>query len=106
MKLYATVHSERMSQPAKKGGNELLRMEINYKNHLLGQLEIRANSDGVVCFEWFDRGGYSLKPSDRRILSIETQGERQKGERTPENIAKWLVNGEHDKLQEKDYIKG
>ena len=25
-------------------------------------------------------------------------------ERTPENIKKWLKNGEHDKLQEVDYI--
>lgn len=26
-------------------------------------------------------------------------------ERTPENIKKWLKNGEHNKLQEVDYIK-
>jgi hypothetical protein len=26
-------------------------------------------------------------------------------ERTPENIEKWVKNGEHDKLKEEDYIK-
>lgn len=38
--------------------------------------------------------------SERSDVSIESIEER-----TPENTALWLKNGEHDKLKEEDYIK-
>lgn len=73
-KLFAEIDSDKHGHKASKAGDSFLRIELNLKNKTLGWLEIRENTDQVVCLEWFSVGGYSLSPSDRRILAIETKG--------------------------------
>lgn len=110
MKLYATVTSERATKG--QGGNDSLDIRLSVSNDRIeaGRIIVEPSGTGYKVYFIPPAGitkadGVTLSEITAEYIEIKKKGERQKGERTPENIAKWLVNGEHDKLQEKDYIK-
>lgn len=94
MRLYATITSERASKG--QGGNEAIKISLK-----------GAHGTEIVSLMFKDDGaGYSLSgwTHDNHRIEHSISENMQKGEKTPENIAKWLENGEHDKLREEDYI--
>lgn len=100
MKLYAMLKNERGGKKG-TGDDTRIQLELSYGNKNIGILSFYAIEKNLGYRILWDNGsGYPFQ-----TIEEEEKGEKQKGERTPENIAKWLNNGEHDKLQEQDYIK-
>lgn len=109
MRLYGTIASERASKG--QGGENLY---INLKDDrgvtfaeiaVFKEEKMFMPSIAIVSLGRVFEDRISLDIDRVKGLTTE-KGEKQKGDRTPENIARWLKNGEHDKLQEQDYIKG
>ena len=48
MKLYATITSERDSRPAKKGGNDYIRIELTDRNNDVAIIVLQARDQGLA----------------------------------------------------------
>jgi hypothetical protein len=104
-KLFAEIENEE-GKRVSLGSNDRISCTVYEGNKKQYSVYIEWGDIGDVI----DNDGNDLPESEKRKGSTVTVKEWRnepdtRRARTPQNIARWLKNGEHDKLREEDYIK-
>lgn len=102
-RLYAEIEDEN-GKTKGMASNEKLAVTVYDGNKKAYSVYIEYTDTGDL----FDDNGDELPESEKTkgaIVTVREWRNQPDDRRTPENIKKWLKNGEHDKLQEEDYIQ-